>query len=806
MLGSCGWRSKLSFVILLIFMTLLTACQPKVSRLTKQKDVAGLIEILTLEEDVALQVEAAQALGGLGEREATASLVTCLSAEDKGLRLAAIAALGKIADPQAIQPLITAMKDSSTDVQDAAEEALVSYGDAAVPQLIDALKSIGTGFRVRVIRILSQTSRFASPALVDALSDPVENVRLGVKAALIEVGEPAIPYLMGALSEEDEALNQIVMDILAANGVEAVPALITTLNHSDKKVQNLGFKALVEIGEPAVQHLVASLAEEAQRGPVSEVLMAIGEPCIGALIEALEVSELNEPAGDIIIEMGVDAVDPLVQAYEDDPTNYQPLLRPLAYGLKLPNAKAREKVKEAVVSIGAPAVPQLLTLALDANQIQHNSEVVYTNPVMEGPSGGAQGQLINGGLCDSTGKWDDKIVLCKRGEIYFYEKIMNVQDGGGIGVILYNNVPGAMLPTVIGYEDDVNIPSIALSEEEGKALAKDAVNDEVDIRSEDTSFILKTVIEIGEPAIADLIESLRQDTLYHFSEEALIAIGGPALDQLVNALGDEDPAYRSRVVYTLGKIGGITAERSVIEMLRDPSEAVRWEAAYTLGEMKSEDAIDRLVDLLEDQDEWVRWAAQDALVKIGLPAVEPLMAYYHDEDSSQAEAALREIFEANAHPVLEAAIGVCSGEAFEGAAEYKRYESDIHPMIIVTSYDEISHMTDDLPVEWLAFTPEELELVVCLGGQEKEVVQVCRYYYSGTGAAAPTTTRYRYKEEVALLAAQTGLQIGRRTFRGSNPDYCPHQKSGALAVITGDYIPSSEIADWLETYGITFLD
>jgi HEAT repeat protein len=644
------------------------------------------------------------------------------------------------------------------------------------------------------------------PVLVEALSNPVENVRLGVKTVLIEIGEPAIPYLMGALSEEDEALNLMVMDILAANGTEAVPALITTLNHSDKKVQNQGFEALVQIGEPAVPSLVASLAEEEQRENVSEVLMAIGEPCIGPLIEALDVLELNEPAGDLIIEMGADAVDPLVQAYEDDPTDYRQLLRPLSYGLKLPNAKAREKVKEAVVSIGAPAVPQLLTLVLDANQILHNSEVIYANPVMEGPAGGAQGKLVNGGLCDSAGNWDDKIVLCKRGEIFFYEKILNVQDGGGIGVILYNNVPGDMLPTIIGYEDDVKIPSVALSDEEGKALAKDAVNDEVYIRSEDTSFILNTVIEIGEPAIVDLIDSLKQDTLYYFSEEALIGIGGPALDQLVDALADEDPAFRARVVYTLGRIGGITAEKSIIEMLRDPSEAVRWEAAYALGEMKSEEAIDRLVDLLEDQDEWVLWAAHDALVKIGLPAVELLMAYYHDEDSSQAEAALREIYEANARPVLEAAIGVCSGEAFEGAAEYKRYESDIYPMIIVTSYDEISHMTDDLPVEWLAFTPEELELVVCLGGQEKEVVQVCRYYYTGTGAAAPSTTRYRYKEEVVLLAAQTGVQIGTRTFRGSNPDNCPYQKSGTLAEITGNYIPSSEIADWLATFGIPFLD
>ena len=221
--------------------------------------------------------------------------------------------------------------------------------------------------------------------------------------------------------------------------------------------------------------------------------------------------------------------------------------------------------------------------------------------------------------------------------------------------------------------------------------------------------------------------------------------------------------------------------------------------------MVSEDAIGPLVSLLEDREESVIWAVRDALVKIGLPAVDPLLEYYHDETSSQVEIAedtLREIFDRTSGAVLEVAIKVCSGEAYEGAAEYKRYESDVHPLVILTSYDEISYLTDDLPVDWLPFTPGELELVVCLGGQEKEVVQVCRYYYTGSGGSAPSTTRYRYKEEVKLIAAKNGAQIGARTFRGSNPDYCPYEKSGYLGEITGDYISNSEIVDWLKTFDI----
>jgi len=506
---------------------------------------------------------------------------------------------------------------------------------------------------------------------------------------------------------------------------------------------------------------------------------------------------------------GKGAVDGLVRAYEDDPSNYQPLLRPLAHGLKLPNAMAREKVKKSIVSIGTPAIPQLLDMVKDANRVEFDGQVLYANPVIDAPAGQAEGELASGGLCDAIGNWNDKIVLCERGEITFLEKILNVQESGGVGVVHYNSISAPMLPMIIDKDNEVRIPSVAVSEDDGLTLLRESGGEDIRILTEGLSAVMETAVAIGKPGIPQMVDALRQDTLYYFSEEVLIAIGEPALDPLITELGDEDAAFRTRLVYTLGWIGGPTAEKAIIEQLADENPDVRWEAAYALGEMGSEDAIVPLIDLLEDPDDSAAWASQDALVKIGIPAAEPLLAYYHDENAAKiesAESGLREIFNANSQEVLDVALSICSGESYEGAAEYQRYESDFHPMVIVTSYDEISYMADELPVDWLAFTPEQLELVVCLGGQEKEVVQVCRYYYSGTGAAAPSTTRYRYKETVSIFGAQNGTQIGTRTFRGSNPDNCPYQKTGSLAEITGDYIPGSEIMDWLATYDIPFED
>ena len=62
-----------------------------------------------------------------------------------------------------------------------------------------------------------------------------------------------------------------------------------------------------------------------------------------------------------------------------------------------------------------------------------------------------------------------------------------------------------------------------------------------------------------------------------------------------------------------------------IDLLKEKDWFRRREAAITLGEMGDERAIMPLIATLRDQEWNVREAAQDALVQIGSPAVEPLI-------------------------------------------------------------------------------------------------------------------------------------------------------------------------------------
>lgn len=93
--------------------------------------------------------------------------------------------------------------------------------------------------------------------------------------------------------------------------------------------------------------------------------------------------------------------------------------------------------------------------------------------------------------CTATGGITEdlsgKVALIERGICSFYEKAFNAQEAGAIGVILYNNVPGMINPTVEG-DPPVTIPVVMIFQEAGQALDASVVAGDADITwTEDTA-------------------------------------------------------------------------------------------------------------------------------------------------------------------------------------------------------------------------------------------------------------------------------------------------------------------------------
>ena len=86
-------------------------------------------------------------------------------------------------------------------------------------------------------------------------------------------------------------------------------------------------------------------------------------------------------------------------------------------------------------------------------------------------SAGVSGGLVDGDLCSSVGAWSGNVVLCQRGGISFNDKVQNVQAGGGVAAVIYNNVTsdatcGDFIGT-LGDRASSAIPAISVSCDDG---------------------------------------------------------------------------------------------------------------------------------------------------------------------------------------------------------------------------------------------------------------------------------------------------------------------------------------------------
>ncbi len=122
------------------------------------------------------------------------------------------------------------------------------------------------------------------------------------------------------------------------------------------------------------------------------------------------------------------------------------------------------------VELAAPGVAVLSTVPWIATNTLTVDGVTYqANHIDYAAYGPASGQLVNGGLCNATGAWSGKVVLCERGTVDFYTKVRNVQTSGGVAAVIYNNVPGSFLGT-LGEGNSSTIVAISLSQEDGQYL------------------------------------------------------------------------------------------------------------------------------------------------------------------------------------------------------------------------------------------------------------------------------------------------------------------------------------------------
>lgn len=141
-----------------------------------------------------------------------------------------------------------------------------------------------------------------------------------------------------------------------------------------------------------------------------------------------------------------------------------------------------------------------------------------------------------------------------------------------------------------------------------------------------------------------LVANLRVEKERKITIQILISIGEEAVDPLIVALRDSDDDVRADTAEALGRIGDPRAVEPLISVLRDTKDDVYNDlgayAAEALGKIGDPRAVEPLIAALRATDHDVRELAANSLRKIGVPAVEPLIAALRD--SMPPIAALRD--------------------------------------------------------------------------------------------------------------------------------------------------------------------
>ncbi len=131
-----------------------------------------------------------------------------------------------------------------------------------------------------------------------------------------------------------------------------------------------------------------------------------------------------------------------------------------------------------------------------------------------------------------------------------------------------------------------------------------------------------TLVEIGEPAVEPLIESLRKIRIssFRFVLTTLGDIGDRrGVETLINFSNRPDYNISLSAIKSLGKIGDFRAVEPLIKALKIHNKYIRREAATALGMIGDQQAVEPLIECLSDPDKYLRHIAAKALYNIDDP-------------------------------------------------------------------------------------------------------------------------------------------------------------------------------------------
>lgn len=378
-----------------------------VARIAGQAATAMLVDALG-DSDYFVQQAAQEALVARGE-EALPLLCEALSRPSTTLRREAIAVLERIGSPLAFEPLLKMLEPEAAAVRREAMKALAAVGGARAVEPIGAfLQDIDLMVRRTAVEALAaMRAPETKEALLTAMLDSDEKVRRTAAESLralgwqpdegeagarywasqkrwercAQIGAAAVPVLVEHLASSTASEQRTIRGVIERMGDVALPCLLQAVRDPTLNVRVEAATLLGRLGDDQVLDPLIQALHDPERRVREAAALALGE--IG---EPAAIPALLERLGDLERQVQEAAAQALAALGGDDPEEMQQRLQSgdwrerrgavLTLGhsgsaeaveLLLPclgdvEANVRQATTEALVRLGAVAVPSLLAL------------------------------------------------------------------------------------------------------------------------------------------------------------------------------------------------------------------------------------------------------------------------------------------------------------------------------------------------------------------------------------------------------------------------------------------------------------
>ncbi|NSW54250.1 MAG: HEAT repeat domain-containing protein [Anaerolineae bacterium] len=455
----------------------------------------------------------------------------------------------------------------------------------------------------------------------------------------------SVEPLIAALDDENHEVSEYAAVALGRiGGVRTTELLITALTDGSgsEGVRSSAAKALGEIGDSrAVESLIAALEDKNHK--VSEYAAAalgrIGgarttELLIAALTDVSLSGDVRSSAAKALVQIGAPSVESLIVEFSQAIAEND-------------NGPRFSQTKDCLIKIGEPSVQPLAILLDDPNRRKQ-----WLAAQMLGEIGSPQAvEPLIAALTDQTKSRDDRVEVV--------EALGKIGDPRAIPHLITRLKSNPSKDTAaalerIGWkpgEDEVSAWYwVARSNyQRASALGSVAVEPLIYATRRGVLSAVEGLVKVGAPVEDILVDLFKNDkgNIRLFAVKALVEhvgwkleqaeiiawyrvakeeyetaanLGAVAIEPLIEAI-DIYVAGNQKVIPALVKIGKPAVEPLIAALTAESDEWGRSLAAETLGIIGDRRAVDALINLLQDDDESVRVKtyAAEALGKIGDP-------------------------------------------------------------------------------------------------------------------------------------------------------------------------------------------